>query len=155
MSARDKAGLGIPGLSAYSRGTSATASGCGPLTTSCSDPAGPQLPSASRPRTHSRCTPGLKLDVVRVAVTATVARPNVPVMGWPRPGAAAISPNDHSAESTAAPPVPASVIVAVAIAGFWLSMGFGVALIDPATTRGPDTSPPARLIVNDVLLAPV
>ena len=43
-------------------------------------------------------------------------------------------------------------ITAVSVAGAWLSIGFGSAWIEPATTFGPAASPPVRWMANVALL---
>src|SRR5205085_9422784 len=65
---------------------------------------------------------------------------------------AARSPYDHSAATTAEPPVVASLTVAVRLAGCPLSIGSGLACIEPAPTSGPCVSPPVRAIANVALL---
>ena len=62
-------------------------------------------------------------------------------MACPTPAAAGVAPKDHSAIATSAPPVPASVTVAVRVAAAWLFTGSGLTWIEPATTTGPTASP--------------
>src|SRR5262245_54813958 len=144
----------ITGLGAFWRSSSRAATPPStptselPFTTRSSFEAAPQLPTASRPRTHSRPLPGGNGPVASAADTASVGEANAPLIGVPAPAAAGLVPNDHSAATTFDPPEVASETVAVRVAGRLLSIGFGLDTIDPAITLGPSASPPGRLIVN-------
>src|SRR5262245_19175267 len=88
-----------------------------PFTTRSSDEAAPQLPTASRPRTHSRTVPGANRAVLKAADTGTLGELKAPVIGVPAPAAAGFTPNDHSAAAMFDAPEVESVTVAVRVAG--------------------------------------
>src|SRR6185503_18904855 len=112
----------------------------------------PQLPAASRPRTHSRRFPFTTLAVGSAAEAWTFVVPNVPDIGMPAPAAAGTGPTEYSAAETVPPPRSPSLNVANRVVGLPTRTGVGLQLTLPATATGPFVSPPGRASVNEPLI---
>ena len=91
----------------------------------------PQLPTASRPRTHRVFAPSVHPVVLMLAVTPSFGELNEPseaLIAVPEPAAAALAPRDHSEAATLLLPVVASETLAVSVRVVPCATGLGVAV---------------------------